>query len=51
MATDPQGKFVYVTNETGDTVSIYAINSGTGALTLVNEVVAGDAPRGITVSR
>jgi 6-phosphogluconolactonase (cycloisomerase 2 family) len=41
LATHPSGKFVYVANEGGFTptsVSMYAINDGTGVLTLIGTV-------------
>jgi 6-phosphogluconolactonase (cycloisomerase 2 family) len=36
IAVDPAGKFVYVVNRSADSVSGYAINSATGALTAIS---------------
>ena len=44
----PSGKFAYVANR-GGTVSAYAFNPTTGALTLVGTVTAGSASTAVTV--
>jgi len=51
VASDPQGKFVYVTNLGANSISVYSIASATGALTLVNTIAAVSLPEGIAVSR
>jgi 6-phosphogluconolactonase (cycloisomerase 2 family) len=52
ITVDPQGKFVYTANSFGaNSVSIFAINQTTGALTLANTIAAGSNPLGIAVSR
>lgn len=51
-ATDPLGKYLYVTNNGGGNISQYSIDSTTGALTALNPstVLAGTNPRGIVVT-
>lgn len=45
IAIDPAGRFVYVTNVNGNTVSTYGINASTGALTGIDPaVVTGTFP-------
>jgi YVTN family beta-propeller protein len=40
VAVEPTGKFVYVTNHNSNSVSVFAIDPGTGALTAVGSPVA-----------
>jgi 6-phosphogluconolactonase (cycloisomerase 2 family) len=48
IATDPTGRFVYVTNNGANSVSQYSINSSTGALTQITTAIAsGTGPYGI----
>lgn len=55
VTTDPLGRFVYVANEadsnttTASTISVYAINQATGALTAGTPVSAGFNPRSVAV--
>jgi 6-phosphogluconolactonase (cycloisomerase 2 family) len=50
VAVDPTGRFVYVANVNGSTVSMYSINQTTGALTSITTAIAsGTAPYGIAV--
>lgn len=51
ITTDPSGKFAYVTNETGNSVSAYSINTTTGALTAMagSPFAVGTMPLGIVV--
>jgi 6-phosphogluconolactonase len=44
----PNGKFVYVSNRTHDTVAVFTVDVATGKLTLVQNVpVEGKIPRNI----
>lgn len=45
---DPTGKFMYVTNNAG-TVSMYAVDTTTGALAFLGTVPAGAAPNGLAI--
>jgi 6-phosphogluconolactonase len=38
IAITPSGKFAYVTNQNSHNVSIYSIDSATGALTLIGTI-------------
>ena len=38
MAVDPSGKFAYVANYFSNSISMYAIDSTTGALTLIGTI-------------
>ena len=51
MAFDPTGKFAYVTNENGMTVSAYTINATSGALTPVagSPFGTGNGPSAVAV--
>ena len=54
VAVDPTGKFVYVTTEatppgSGDSVSMFTINTTTGALTSIGTIAAGAGPVSMTV--
>jgi 6-phosphogluconolactonase len=49
IAIHPLGNFAYVTNEQGDTVSIYMINSATGVLTPIGVVATGARPTSIVI--
>jgi 6-phosphogluconolactonase (cycloisomerase 2 family) len=44
VAIDHQGRFAYVTNAGAGTVSVYSINTTTGALTLTTTATAGSQP-------
>ena len=51
MTVDPSGRFAYVTNLDGNTISAYAINSSTGALTRLasSPLAGGGSPFYVTV--
>jgi len=51
ITVDPTGKFAYVTNYEGFTVSGYEINPSTGGLTAVpgSPFAAGEGPTSVTV--
>jgi len=51
VVIDPAGTFAYVANENSDNVSVYAINSTTGALTQVggSPFAAGTNPRSVAI--
>ncbi len=49
VTVDPSGKFVYVANESGFSVSAYKITPGTGALTAVDTVPAGISPVSVAI--
>jgi DNA-binding beta-propeller fold protein YncE len=53
IAVDPTGKFAYAPNIDASTVSAFAIDPTSGALTLLGgaPVPTGLAPLGITLSR
>jgi DNA-binding beta-propeller fold protein YncE len=46
---DPLSKFAYVTNFGSNDVSMYAINSTSGSLTLIGMVAAGLSPTSIAI--
>jgi 6-phosphogluconolactonase len=51
VTVDPSGKFVYVANLASDNVSVFAIDSNTGVLTLVAQpVAAGSSPSGVVTT-
>ena len=48
VAVDPSGRFVYVSNRSSATVSMYSIDQSTGALTsITTAVAAGSNPSGV----
>jgi 6-phosphogluconolactonase (cycloisomerase 2 family) len=49
MAVAPSGKFVYVVNQNGNTVSIYSA-TGSGTLTAAGTVVTGSTPFSIALT-
>jgi len=50
VTVDPAGKFAYVANQGGNSVSAYTINAGTGVLTSVGpDAAAGATPKTVTV--
>jgi 6-phosphogluconolactonase len=51
VVINPQGTFAYVANENSADISVYAINTSTGALTQVagSPFAAGDIPRSIAI--
>jgi DNA-binding beta-propeller fold protein YncE len=49
VAVDPAGKFAYVTNSGSNDVSMYAMNSITGSLTLIGMTAAGLSPTSIAI--
>jgi YVTN family beta-propeller protein len=51
VVVDPSGKFAYVANGSGGStgVSMYTINSATGALTSIGTIAAGDSPNSVAV--
>jgi 6-phosphogluconolactonase len=51
VATDPAGKFLYVTNSGSNNISAYSINSSTGALTplIGSPIPTGVFPSSVTV--
>jgi 6-phosphogluconolactonase (cycloisomerase 2 family) len=49
IALDPSGSFAYVANEHSADISVYAVNSTTGALTLAGTFAAGNQPRSIAI--
>ena len=50
VTSDPDGRFVYVANAGSGSVSGYAVNSSTGALTkIANATVTGSAPESIAM--
>jgi DNA-binding beta-propeller fold protein YncE len=51
VAIEPLGKFAYVTNQADDTVSAFAINAVSGALTPVGTYATGLNPIGIAAGR
>jgi len=51
VTIDPSGKFAYVANQGSNDISIFAINAGTGALTVAGTVPAGITPTAITIDR
>ncbi len=51
LAIHPTGNYVYVANTSNNTVTVYAVNLATGALTQVGTPAdVGSNPRGVTVS-
>jgi YVTN family beta-propeller protein len=46
---DPAGKFAYVTNFKSNDVSMYTVNSTTGALMPIGSIAAGTSPTAIAV--
>jgi 6-phosphogluconolactonase len=48
MAVDPLGKFVYITSEWDNTISMYSINAS-GDLTSIRTVAAGSGPTSIAI--
>lgn len=50
VVVDPAGQYAYVANYGADTVSSYAIDPNTGALTLVGAFDAGNNPRALAVT-
>ena len=48
VAVDPSGRFVYSTTESNN-VSMYSINTTTGALTSIGTIAAGTTPASVTV--
>ncbi len=50
IVIDPTGKYAFVANA-GESVSVYSINAGTGALTniSIDYLLAGTSPRSVTV--
>jgi len=49
VAVDPAGKFVYVANSGSNDVSMYTINTATGALTSAGTVATGKVPSSVAV--
>jgi 6-phosphogluconolactonase (cycloisomerase 2 family) len=49
LALHPSGKFAYTADNIANTVSVFAVNATTGALTAVNSAPAGLKPRSITI--
>jgi 6-phosphogluconolactonase len=51
IAIDPTGTFAYVANETGDSISMYSINPGTGALAALSNspMATGSSPESVAV--
>jgi len=49
ITVDPAGNLVYVANSTDNTVSVLAINSSTGALTLLGTFAVGTRPISLVV--
>jgi YVTN family beta-propeller protein len=49
VAVDPAGKFVYVANSGSNDVSMYTINTATGALTSAGTVATGTGPSSVAV--
>jgi 6-phosphogluconolactonase len=49
IAVDSQGRFAYVTNITADNVSVFAIDTVTGALTPVSTAMTGVNPVELTL--
>ena len=47
VTVDPSGQFVYVTNETSNTISAYTINQNDGTLTAGTAVASGTSPTSI----
>src|SRR5260370_33102181 len=50
VTVDPSGRFAYVENSGDSTVSLYAINSTTGALTRGGRLAAGLNPTGLAMT-
>ena len=51
VAVDPSGKYVYVTNNHDNNVSIYSIDSSTGQLTnLSSSTLTGSGPKSIAIN-
>jgi 6-phosphogluconolactonase (cycloisomerase 2 family) len=50
LAIDPSGKFAYVANSGSDTISMYSIDTSTGALTGQGSVEAGNSPSAIAIA-
>lgn len=48
IAVDPKGSFVFTADSTGNTVSIFSIGSGTGALTYIDSFPVGADPIAVT---
>jgi YVTN family beta-propeller protein len=46
---DPAGKFAYVTNSGSNDVSMYTIDTTTGALTSIGTIAAGSTPTSIAI--
>jgi len=51
LAVDPSGVFVYVSNQGGNNISLYSVNTTTGALTAQGTMAAGTAPMGLVITK
>jgi 6-phosphogluconolactonase (cycloisomerase 2 family) len=49
VAVDPSAQFVYVVNQTSGNISVYAVDTATGALTAVGSFPAGSGARSIAI--
>jgi 6-phosphogluconolactonase len=51
IVVDPTGTFAYVANQNSNDISVYAVDSTTGALTQVpgSPFAAGDNPRAVAI--
>jgi 6-phosphogluconolactonase (cycloisomerase 2 family) len=49
LAADPTGKYLFVANRDANTLSVFRIDSSTGALSLLSTVGAGTRPDAVTV--
>ena len=49
VTVDPSGKFVYAANSLSNNISIYTIDTSTGALAYVTSVAAGSSPASVIV--
>jgi len=53
LTVDPSGKFLYVTNEDSDNMSVFSINAGSGVLTAVtgSPFATNLGSEGVTITR
>jgi len=50
VAVDPSGRFAYVVNQSSNDISMYTIDSITGALTPAGTIAAGTAPASVAIA-
>jgi 6-phosphogluconolactonase (cycloisomerase 2 family) len=50
ITVDPSGRFAFVANFGSDNVSVFAVNTATGALSAAGTFAAGDGPTAVVVA-